>query len=296
MLKMKYHILSPFLLLLITACGVQTDLRQQSANHIARPAFMSERFIDADGLQLKTWERMHQRGDSAIIYIEGDSKIIGSPSPYNPVALQLASRDGSENLGYLARPCQFIKFPQAKGCDSTYWKDELYSERIINAYETAIDDIIKRYDINGVHLVGYDGGANIAAIITARNKNILSLRTVAGNLNPAMVDGDKLSPNSIYAIDYGSQLSNVPQMHFMGELDTYITPKVYHSYRQSLGISECIDFKIIPDADHTQGWVEKWPTLLTTAMPYCKETYKEVPLPEPTPTEIPKTLYKDLAK
>jgi len=295
---MKYGFLFTFLLLttIITACGVQTDLRQQTANHIARPAFMAERFINADGFQLKTWERMHQRGAPAIIYIEGDSRVLGTTSPAHPVALELASRDGSKNLGYLARPCQFIKFPKTKSCGSEYWTSTLYSEEIINAYETAIDNMVALYDLNGIHLVGYDGGANIAAILTARNKNILSLRTVAGNLNPQLTDGALLSTDSIYAIDYGQRLSNVPQMHFIGEQDTYITPKVYHSYRQSLGLSECVNFKIVPDASHKKGWVEKWPTLLTEAMPFCDESYKELPLPAPTPTDIPKTLYKELAK
>jgi hypothetical protein len=291
---MKYTLLLTFLAL--TACGVQTDLRQQTANHIARPAFMSERFIHADGFQLKSWERMHQRGDAAMVYIEGDSHAIGAPTPFHPVALELASRDGSKNLAYLGRPCQFIKFPQTKGCENNYWKSELYTEEIIRAYESAINDIVKRYDINGIHLVGHGGGGNLAAILTARNKDVLSLRTVAGNLNPELVDKNRLSADSIYAVDYGTQLATVPQMHFIGGLDTYITPKIYHSYRQSIGLSECINFQIIPDASHTRGWVEKWPRLLTEAVPYCEEIYKEVPLPEPTPMEIPKTLYKDLAK
>lgn len=288
------HMLPLLFLFVITACGVQTDWRQQTANHIARPAFMSERFINSDGFQLKTWERMHQRGGAARIYIEGDSPVISSPTPYHPVALELAARDDAENIAYLGRPCQFIKFPQKKGCDDDYWKDKRYTEEIIHAYEVALDDIVKTYDLNGIHLVGYNGGANIAAILTAHNKNIVNLRTVAGNLNPEIASNTKYT-DAIFAIDYGSKLSDVPQIHFIGERDSYITPQVYHSYRQSVGLSECIDYKIVPETTHRRGWVEKWSELLKI-MPYCEETYKEVPLPEPTPMEIPKTLYKDLAK
>lgn len=289
---MKYIFLLS--LLFITACGVTTDLRQQTANHIARPAFMSERFIDTPHFQIQTWERMHQRGGEATIYIEGDSPLIGTPSPYNPVALHLASRDNSINLGYLARPCQFIKFPEAKGCDNHYWKDKQYTEEIISAYEIALNNMVKTYDLTGLHVVGYDGGANIAAVLTARNKNILSLRTVAGNLNPELTHKTPQT-DALYAIDYGSKLANVPQVHFIGGKDNLITPAIYHSYRQTLGLSECVDYHLVPDAGHIDGWVEKWSDLLEL-MPRCKEKYKEVPLPAPTPTEIPKTLYKDLAK
>lgn len=290
---MKYAILSS--LLFLVACGVQTDIRQQSANHIARPAFLSERFINAQGFQLQTWERMHKRDSEATIYIEGDSHIIGATTPYHPVALELAAHDNAKNIGYLGRPCQFIKMPQSKGCGNTYWTDRLYTEEIITAYEIALNDIVKTYGITGIHLVGYDGGANIAAILTARNKNILSLRTVAGNLNPELTNKIDQT-DAVYAVDYGSKLATVPQMHFIGGLDTYITPEIYHSYRQAVGLSECINFQIVPGSAHKHGWAEVWPTLLKTALPYCKETYKELPLPEPTPMEIPETRYEKLAK
>lgn len=284
--------------LLITACGLQTDLRQQSANQIARPAFMTERFISADGFKLKAWERMHQNGGVATIYIEGDSRVIGKSTPHTPVALTLAARDGAKNLAYLGRPCQFIKFPQAKNCDDSYWKEKLYTEDVIKAYETALDNITTEYDLNGLHLIGYDGGANIATVLAARNKNVISLRTVAGNLNPELTNNRlQLDSASIYAIDYGRKLADVPQMHFIGASDRYITPDVYHSYRQTVGLSECINFELVQGASHIKGWEDQWHALLALT-PYCDEEYKSLPLPTPTPTnaEIPKTLYKDLSK
>lgn len=303
-----------FLLLssiIMVGCGLTTDLRQQSANQIARPAFMSERFIEADGFKLKTWERMHQNGAAAMVYIEGDSQVIGSTTPHTPVALMLASRDGASNLAYLARPCQFIKFPEQKGCDDSYWTDNLYTEEIISAYETALNDIVSRYNLNGLHLVGYDGGANIAAVLTARNKNILSLRTVAGNLNPELTQGkvlrmtaegemvtpEPLASRSLYAIDFGTELANVPQIHFIGGRDTLVTPDIYHSYRQAVGLSSCITSQLVPDAAHIRGWQDQWPDLIGI-VPACDESYKNLPLPAPTPTdaEIPQTLYKELAK
>jgi hypothetical protein len=36
-------LLSLFSILILAACGLETDLKKQTANHIARPAFMVER-------------------------------------------------------------------------------------------------------------------------------------------------------------------------------------------------------------------------------------------------------------
>jgi len=66
---MKKTILSLLCLIPLTACGLDTDVDIQTANQIARPAFMVERTIDADTFGLNAWERMHQRGAPATIYI-----------------------------------------------------------------------------------------------------------------------------------------------------------------------------------------------------------------------------------
>jgi len=100
----------------LVACGTQTHLRQETANRIAVPAFMIERNIPTGNFDLNVWERMHRRGQPMTVYVEGDST--SNPTPANPVALHLASRDLAKNVAYIARPCQFIKFPEKKGCSS----------------------------------------------------------------------------------------------------------------------------------------------------------------------------------
>ena len=298
---MKHISLYIFVVLFVlTGCGLMTDVRQQTANHIARPAFMVERFIPAGDFQLQAWERMHAPNDVATVYIEGDglrhksntAKMpanlpIMSPTPNNPVALHLASRDLSENLAYLSRPCQFIKMPEDKGCDASYWKEKRYTPEVIKAYETALNNIAAHYNITGFHLVGYDGGANIAAVLAARRNDILSLRTVAGDLNPNFtIDNNglaTLASNSVIAADYGTRLAGVPQHHFIGAADKVITPGIYHSYRQMVGLSDCIHYSLVQDADHTRGWVEKWPELLTV-QPQCAVIHEDLP-PLPPPAE-----------
>jgi hypothetical protein len=290
-------LLSTFLLM---GCGVQTDIEQQTANHIGRPAFMVERYIDAGNFHLKAWERMHQRGQPATIYIEGDgfvqktNKNPGTtPTPHNPVALHLASRDRAQNVGYISRPCQFIKNPTERGCAAKYWQKDRFAPEVIGAYENALNDIAARFDVNGFHLVGYDGGANIAAVLAASRRDVLSLRSVAGNLNPDFglekIGEEYLNPNAMLAVDFGTALSNVPQHHFIGAADRIILPGVYHSYRQMLGLSDCVHYSMVPDADHTYGWVDKWPELLAIT-PQCAKVHTDLP---PLPRIDPENLYKE---
>ena len=289
-------------LLLVTACTTHTEFKQQTANHIARPAFMVERSIPAGNFQLKAWERMHAPNDVATVYIEGEavrqitdsanpaaSALIFNATPNNPVALHLASRDLSKNLAYLARPCQYIKNPDKKGCSTTYWREKRFSPEVMSAYEVALDDIAARYDITHFHLVGHGGGGNIAAVLAARRDDVLSLRTVASDLNPSFESHHNLhstlAADSVLAVDYGTTLANVPQHHFIGAADEVITPGRYHSYRQILGLSDCIHYSLVQDADHTRGWVEKWPQLLTI-QPQCA-TVPEAPTPVQAPTPLP---------
>jgi hypothetical protein len=313
---MKHNLfftLSLFAIALLTACGLHTDLNQQTANHIARPAFMSERFISAGNFQIKAWERMHAPSHVAHVYIEGDgvrqSKIVanelqpkalmGNPTPDNPVALHLASRDKAQNLAYLGRPCQYIKMPQDKGCDAMYWRQSRFAPEVISAYEAALDDIAARYNITGFHLIGYDGGANIAAVLAAKRPDVLSLRTVAGDLNPDFTADhtkqSQLASNSVLAVDHGSMLANVPQHHFIGAADSVVTPGVYHSYRQMVGLSDCIHYSLVQDADHTNGWVEKWPELLKL-QPQCAVVHQELPALPPPPDDIPMNYEKGFSK
>jgi len=41
------------------------------------------------------------------------------------------------------------------------------------------------------------------------------------------------------------------------------------SYLQKLGSSNCVTYDLIQEAEHSKGWVEKWPELLAKT-PTCK--------------------------
>lgn len=270
------------------ACSAGQEFREVTAERIARPAFMVERDISAQSMDFQLWERMHQRGAPANVYIERDSGAKDmEPTPGNPVALNLASRDRAKNLIYIARPCQYKESPDKKECDPKYWGPRRYSPEVLAAYNEILDEVKARYSITEFNLIGYDGGANIVAGLASQRSDVASMRTVAGILNPDMVYTTGKNPQSfdadtLKANEIAPQLANVPQHHFVGAGDTITPPAVYHSYRNAMGASECVHYTFVPDADHEAGWVEKWPELLKGTVACDSDALKGY-----TPVELP---------
>ncbi|PZQ45738.1 MAG: hypothetical protein DI551_06565 [Micavibrio aeruginosavorus] len=279
------------------ACAsLDNEYDEITAERIARPAFMVERRLESGGMDFQLWERMHKRYAPANIYIEGDGQptylnrdVSEDPTPDNPVALHLASRDNADNLVYISRPCQFRESPDTKVCSDKLWSTRRFGPEVIAAYNQAIDEIKLRYDITEFNLIGYDGGANIAAVIATTREDVASLRTVAGDLNPAVVlpqTGQVLDADNLKAPDIAPALAKTPQHHFVGAGDEVTPPSVYHSFRQAMGDSECVHYSLVQDADHERGWVEKWPELLKAPID-CPPPYVPVELP-PVPKHISK--------
>ncbi|MFA5591694.1 MAG: hypothetical protein WC989_00070 [Micavibrio sp.] len=285
-------------LISVGACAAGEEFREITAERIARPAFMVERSFRAQEMDFKLWERMHARHAPVNIYIEGDGEtlyhmggVTKEPSPENPVALHLASRDNAENLLYIARPCQYRESPDPKQCDPKYWSNRRFAPEVITAYNEIIDEVKRRYDLTDINIIGYGGGANIAAAIAARRGDVKSLRTVAGALAPDLVytnpkeplDGDSVKANAL-----APQLARLPQHHFVGAGDDVVPASVYHSYRAALGESDCVHYTLVPDADHTLGWVQKWPDFLTyTVACPSDEIFDKDAMQNYTPAPLP---------
>lgn len=255
---MKSFFALGFLALFLTACApVETDLREQTSHRMAMPAFMTRRDIDTKHGPLAVWERIHTPGAAVHVYIEGDAPpdpIHDLPTPENPVALDLASRDHASNLVWIARPCQYRTPETERTCEDH-----------LSDYREALTDIRERYDVTEFHVIGYDSGAVIAAELALSDPHVISLRTVAGRL-------DRLLPRA-------GLMADIPQQHFIGAGDSIATADMYHRFRQAMGYSECIRYTFVQDADHTSGWVQKWPELLKIE-PECPRVYKDLaPLP-----------------
>lgn len=279
----------------LTACGGSPEMREQVAKRIASPAWMVKREIAAGPFSLTAHERMHQNHAPATVYIEGDglawlsrNEASLDPTPKNPLALNLAAMDKSPNVAYLARPCQYSRMvDKTAACPLKYWTGERFSPEVLEAMNSALENMKRQYDITEFHLVGFSGGGNIAALLAAKRSDVKSLRTVAGNLDHrthSEYHNVSYLKDSLNAIDIAGQLADMPQRHFVGGQDKIVPPSLSAKFVQALGSDRCADITLVQEADHDIGWAEKWPELLK--MPVACKTPKAeqtnlVPYEEP---------------
>lgn len=212
-----------------------------------------------------------QRADTLTIYFEGDGLAwIDSttpsfdPTPLDPVALRLAIMQPVGMAVYLARPCQYVTLENKLGCEKKYWTSDRFSPVVIEASNQAVEQLKALYKAKNVELVGYSGGGAIAALVAAKRKDVTRLITVAGNLDhEAWTKLHHSAPlsGSLNPVDSWQTLSNLTQLHFVGEVDENIPLKLTKSYIQRFKKTSHIRLIEVDHFNHICCWVEKWPEL-----------------------------------
>lgn len=261
-----------FFCVLLTACAGQSlQSRQDNADSIAQD--MTKDILQAGMFDLTVWKRIDAPNDMATIYIEGDglawlskNKKSANPTPLHPLALQLAAKDTSANVIYLARPCQYSGLHGSnEACPDRYWTNARTAPEVIEAYNNLLSELKNMYHFSGFHLVGYSGGASVALLLAETRNDVLSLRTVAGNLDyTSFTELHHVSSLdlSLDPADRAASIAHVPQLHFIGGEDDIITPVLFTRWQQRSGSNTCIASHILGKATHHEGWAENWPTLL----------------------------------
>jgi hypothetical protein len=267
-------------------------MRSEAAKRISMPVFMLERDIAAGDFMIEARERVYKRFDPVTLYIEGDgvpytSESQGStnPTPIDPVALRMAAQDGGPNVIWLGRPCQYNEgWKNGKSCPKDYWTGKRFSPEVVESFHAALDNIKQYYGVPSFRLVGYDGGAAIAAILAAERDDVDSLQTVAGNLDHRTMSElhqTEFLDGSLNPVDFAAKLTELPQRHFIGKLDAVTPPAVYNSFAQTAGDGTCLNVTLVDNADHERGWVEQWKVL--KGMPLdCNQPAEPVKF-DPTP-------------
>lgn len=258
-----------------SACMTFTgESRLVAADRLAGPEQMMARQVAADPFSITVYERVHKKGGPATIYIEGDGLAWVSrhepsmdPTPDYPVALHLATRDLSDNVIYMARPCQYSKMlDDTKPCPVEYWTSRRFSVEAMQSMNTVLDKLKDRYGFTGYNLVGFSGGGAVATLLAAKRHDILSIRTVGGNLDTALVNENnhvsQMPADTLNPKDFAKDVANIPQHHFVGEWDKVVGENVYNSYRAAMGPSTCTRMSVVGEVDHVDGWVNRWPSLL----------------------------------
>lgn len=251
--------------------------RRALADSIAAGGKLEPRVVQTKLFKLQTYVHMTSSSAPWVVYIEGDGHVWGSagpsvnPTPIDPLALRLASLDASENVIYIARPCQYVE----GWCDLKYWTSHRLAVEVVDAYEQALRQLSRESGIHQYRLVGFSGGGGVAVLLAARLKSesalsAIDLRTVAGNLDHAQWTRQLgLMPlnGSLNPANSAVQLADLPQLHFLGYDDRVVPSAVYDSYASKVHRKQCLEKSLQP-ASHVRGWSELW-VELSTIKPRC---------------------------
>lgn len=199
------------------------------------------------------------------IYFEGDGHafvnkriISANPTPTSYFLINLITQDPSPNILYIARPCQFVS---DKKCQQKYWTNARFSEEILSS----VNRVVKNFSEFKLELIGYSGGAEVAKYVAAKNKNTVSIRTIAGNLDHKKFT--ELHHVSALNESFNDEeilptLAEIPQIHFVGSKDKVTPRAVAESYLEKLPNKSCTQIISVEGATHSKGWLEKWSQLL----------------------------------
>ena len=262
-------------IIFLTACNT-SNTRIASGHNFAKQNQFKKRVYETSLFSIVSFTRISKISNQVSIYIEGDGKawltkkrVSNNPTPQEPIALQLAAEDDSANVIYLARPCQFVVIDNEVNCLSEFWTNKRASREVINTYHEVLDKIKKSSSIDNFRLIGYSGGGTIAAILAAERKDIIDLRTIAGNLDIALFSKiHHVSPltGSINPINLTDKLSMVPQLHFYSVDDSIVKPEIIEHYKkvneQNNKLHSCVLIQQVNGTTHTKGWTKRWKELI----------------------------------
>lgn len=217
--------------------------------------------------KLTTFEKITSNDANTVhIYIEGDGNswksryvLSNNPTPKQPLALELAYQDTHPNVIYMARPCQYTVHTEDTHCSPKYWSSHRYASEVIDSFNEALDQIKLKMHNTDFHLVGFSGGASVAALVAESRNDVSCLVTVAGDLNhDALSHHHRTSPliGSLNPMEQSAKLKSLPQHHFSGEKDKVVPPWVAQQFAEAVGNPACVNVHELAKVKHHQGWLE----------------------------------------
>ena len=266
-------ILLILLALALTACRTfpTPDERREHADALAVPHGWHAILLPAGPFDLTAYlpAKPHQH-DTLTIYLEGDGfawqtarQPSADPTPLDPMALRLALAHPQGNAAYLARPCQYTG-TRTSPCAEGYWTNQRFAPEVVNASNRAIDALKARFGAQRLILVGYSGGAAVAALAATTRHDVDQLVTVAGNLDHrAWTTYHHIQPltGSLNPADAVDLLKGIKQWHYAGGRDQVIPPELVQAFANRFPKGPQSVVHIESDFNHHCCWTEQWPRL-----------------------------------
>jgi hypothetical protein len=258
----------------ITGCASKLVKAKKIATH----AGLKPKIIHTTNYKIQSFYRITTKGTPIFVYIEGDGlawlsryQPSSNPTPKNPLALRLAALDQSDNVVYLARPCQYVDLSSENHCSIAYWTHKRFAKKVIIALNEAISIMSNKAKSKNVHLIGYSGGGAVVAMIAAKRRDVSSIRTVAGYMDHVTLNQRTIvSPliGSLDPIKAAPRLKNTPQIHYSGKEDKRVPGWVLKNFRKAVGSRNCITLRQV-EATHEEGWEEIWGSVWSK-IPECR--------------------------
>lgn len=227
--------------------------------------------IKTHSFTLRAWQSQPKQSNQMHVYIEGDgfswvtrTQPSRNPTPIYSIVPELAVQDTEVNSVYLARPCQYVSL-ELRSCDKAYWTNSRFSKEVVDSMNDAISQLKIAAKVKDLVLIGYSGGGALAVLIAAQRNDVISIVTIAGNLDhKAWTKHHHLSTldRSLNPPDYWQSVILVPQIHFVGGVDKIVPVDIYKSYREKFPENANIHMEILSGFDHKCCWVKNWNQLL----------------------------------
>ena len=208
------------------------------------------------------------------VYIEGDGlawrtrrRLSTHPTPVNPLALRLMLTDSTTDKLYIARPCQFI---QTDCCNPRFWSTDRYHSDVVQAVAAVLSRFKQTHGYTQVELIGFSGGGTVALLVAAERNDVLSVRTVSGNLDTTeFCRLHHVTPlsGSLNPIDFAAALQWIPQLHFVGAKDSIVPITIFNAYIEHFSDDHLIKAQIVANTGHGDGWIKQWNKLLQQPLP-----------------------------
>lgn len=185
------------------------------------------------------------------------------PTTRQPVALELLMHSPAP-AAYVTRPCYHGL--RSDKCNFEIWTGARYSSEVVESMVATVREAQRRAGAKQIALVGYSGGGALAVLIAERLENVVSVVTVAANL-----DTDAWTDHHQYlrlSQSLNPALSDTPhpwpELHLRGANDRVVplstTERYFTRYPQA-------QQRTIEAFDHVCCWVRDWPTISATPTP-----------------------------
>ena len=255
------------IVLIATITGCATP--QQKAQQLAVGHGLQPLVLQGTTFRHHSFAVIPAPSDSLVVFIDGDGspwraggrKIAADPTPRTPLALKMAAVTPGAVL-YLGRPC-YLEPSEPPRCSQNLWTAERYSQAVVESMTAAATSFITEHHFRHVLLVGYSGGATIAALMARDLPGVTGLVSVAGNLDPdawAQLHGYLPLKGSLNPSLQPALPTTLRQWYLVGQRDTNVPAAATAHYIDRVPPDRVWSY---PRFDHACCWVSEWPSIYT---------------------------------